>query len=58
MPGSPTYRQIRPDEMQSIFDVRVATWHNDREHDESLVPHKRWEGGDCEQEEREGAEMR
>ncbi len=24
------YREITPDDMQAIFDVRVATWHNDR----------------------------
>ena len=30
MTGHETYREITPDDMQSIFDVRVATWDNDR----------------------------
>ena len=30
MVGHATFREICPDDMQSIFDVRVATWHNDR----------------------------
>ena len=25
-----TFREIQPDDMQAIFNVRVATWHNDR----------------------------
>ena len=28
------FRQIRPDDLRSIFDVRVATWHNDRGREE------------------------
>ena len=30
MVGNPTFREIRSDDMQAIFDVRVATWDNDR----------------------------
>lgn len=29
-----TYREIRPDDVPSLFDVRVATWHNDRGREE------------------------
>ncbi|MGF1581867.1 MAG: GNAT family N-acetyltransferase [Gemmataceae bacterium] len=24
------FRELRPDDMSAIFDVRIATWHNDR----------------------------
>ena len=34
MIGHATFREIRSDDMQSIFDVRVATWHNDRGREE------------------------
>ena len=26
----PSFREIRPDDLDAIFEVRVATWHNDR----------------------------
>lgn len=28
------YREIQLDDMQAIFDVRIATWHNDRGNEE------------------------
>ena len=31
---SPTCREIRADDLPAIFDVRVATWHNDRGREE------------------------
>ncbi len=34
MTGRATFREIHSDDMQSIFDVRVATWHNDRGREE------------------------
>lgn len=30
MKGIPTFREIGSDDMRAIFDVRAATWHNDR----------------------------
>lgn len=30
MTASPEFREIRIEDMQSIFDVRIATWHNER----------------------------
>lgn len=30
MIGRAVFREMRSDDMQAIFDVRVATWHNDR----------------------------
>ena len=24
-----TYREIQPDDMEAIFDMRVRTWHNE-----------------------------
>lgn len=30
MTVSPEFREIRSDDIQSLFDVRVVTWHNDR----------------------------
>ena len=29
MPSAPHYRRIETVDMQAIFDVRIATWHND-----------------------------
>ena len=34
MNSTPTFREIRADDMAAIFDVRVAAWHNDRGREE------------------------
>lgn len=34
MPDCETFREIHPDDLPAIFDVRVATWHNENGHEE------------------------
>lgn len=34
MSGVPTFREINGGDMQAIFDLRIATWHNDRGREE------------------------
>ncbi|MEM6688173.1 MAG: GNAT family N-acetyltransferase [Planctomycetota bacterium] len=36
MSTCPVFREINPADMQAIFDVRVATWHNDNGHEELI----------------------
>ena len=34
MKNSRVFREIRPDDMDAIFELRIATWHNDRGREE------------------------